>query len=155
IKNEMTNEEIINRMIDSLQVGYPLEKTNLTMIPYKKLIDNIKDFKKLDLNKLNYLQESIVYYSKNKNKGDYDLNLQQLKEIEEKVELNNNIKSFPQEFKEVDINTISLRRNIEEIRLKLTVESGRQLIKSGINLETDKLSKIVDGLRHIENEYYG
>lgn len=55
---------------------------------------------------------------------------------------------------ELDIKTITVRRQLEEIRLKMTLESGSQLIKKGFNLDTDSLSKIVDGLKDLENQYY-
>ncbi len=54
----------------------------------------------------------------------------------------------------VDIKTITVRRQLEEIRLKMTLEAGRQLMKKGFQLDTDSLSKIVDGLKDIENQYY-
>jgi len=54
----------------------------------------------------------------------------------------------------MDIQTITARRQLEEIRLKMTLEAGQQLIKQGFNLETDGLSKIVDGLKEIEDQYY-
>lgn len=105
IKNEMTQDEILDRIVSNIEEGIPLEKTNLTLVSYNRLDDIIDEFQKIDNSPL-------------------------------------------------DIATISLRRNLEEIRLKLTVSSAKQLIKNGFNLETDKLSRIVDGLREIENKYY-
>jgi hypothetical protein len=55
---------------------------------------------------------------------------------------------------EVDIKTITVRRQLEEIRLKMTLYSGQQLIKRGFRLDTDALSKLVDGLKNIEDRYY-
>ena len=46
------------------------------------------------------------------------------------------------------------RRQLEEIRLKLTTEAGMRLIRQGIRLDTSGLDKIVEGLRAIEQEYY-
>lgn len=60
----------------------------------------------------------------------------------------------PGSISDIDIKSITVRRQLEEIRLKLTVESGGQLAKQGIFVETDDLSKVVDGLREIEDSYY-
>lgn len=55
---------------------------------------------------------------------------------------------------EIDIRSITILRQLEEIRLKMTMEAGSKLIKQGINIETADLSKLVDGLREIEDNYY-
>lgn len=55
---------------------------------------------------------------------------------------------------EFDIKTVTVRRQLEEIRLKMTLESGQQLIKKGFKLDTDSLSKIIDGLKELEDKYY-
>lgn len=52
------------------------------------------------------------------------------------------------------IQDITARRQLEEIRLKLTAEAGTRLISQGIRLDTDGLGKIVEGLQKIEKEYY-
>lgn len=53
-----------------------------------------------------------------------------------------------------DISQITAKRQIEEIRLKMTTEAGQQLISKGIRLDTEDLQRVVEGLREIENEYY-
>lgn len=55
---------------------------------------------------------------------------------------------------EIDIKTVTVRRRLEEIRLKLTTEAGADLLKRGIRLETDSLQKIVEGLKETEDKYY-
>lgn len=53
-----------------------------------------------------------------------------------------------------EFNIIQTKRQLEEIRLKLTTEAGQRLIRKGIHLETDGLTRIVEGLRELEQEYY-
>lgn len=55
---------------------------------------------------------------------------------------------------DVSIADVTARRQLEEIRFKLTAEAGAKLLHQGIRLDTDGLEKIVEGLRAIENEYY-
>lgn len=54
----------------------------------------------------------------------------------------------------IDIESITTRRQMEEIRLKMTLDAGRQLIKQGITLDTKNLEEVVEGLRNIEEQYY-
>ncbi|SHO53897.1 DUF6240 domain-containing protein [Anaerocolumna xylanovorans] len=56
--------------------------------------------------------------------------------------------------KGIDIKTVTVRRRLEEIRLKMTTEAGADLLKRGFRLETDSLQKIVEGLKETEDKYY-
>jgi hypothetical protein len=49
---------------------------------------------------------------------------------------------------------IRARRQLEEIRLKMTLEAANLLEKKGFKLETEELSKVVDALRELEDSYY-
>lgn len=53
-----------------------------------------------------------------------------------------------------EISAVTAKRQLEEVRIKLTVESGYRLMKQGISLDISGMQKIIDGLRQIENEYY-
>ncbi|SHL09242.1 hypothetical protein SAMN02745136_04059 [Anaerocolumna jejuensis DSM 15929] len=53
-----------------------------------------------------------------------------------------------------DIKTVTVRRRLEEIRLKMTTEAGAELSKRGFHIETDSLQKIVEGLKEVEDRYY-
>ncbi len=46
------------------------------------------------------------------------------------------------------------QRQLEEIRLKMTLEAASRLEKKGISIETQKLEKVVEELRKLENSYY-
>ncbi len=52
------------------------------------------------------------------------------------------------------IGQITMRRQMEEVRLKMTTEAAVQLLKKGIRLDTENLTQIVEGLRELENSYY-
>lgn len=49
---------------------------------------------------------------------------------------------------------ITARRQLEEIRLMMTVEANYQLLKKGISIETLELEQLVEELRALENDYY-
>ena len=55
---------------------------------------------------------------------------------------------------DAEAKTITVRRQLEEIRLKLTVESGMRLSALGVEIDTSGLEDIVDGLRQLENRLY-
>ncbi len=49
---------------------------------------------------------------------------------------------------------IRARRQLEEIRLRMTAEVANQLEKKGFKVELQELSKVVDALRELEDDYY-
>lgn len=49
---------------------------------------------------------------------------------------------------------IRARRQLEEIRLKMTLEAASRLEKKGFSIETERLEKVVEELRELENNYY-
>lgn len=55
---------------------------------------------------------------------------------------------------EKELKLIVARRQLEEIRVKMTYDAGLKLATKGIDLQTDSLEDIVNGLRDLEQEYY-
>ena len=77
------------------------------------------------------------------------LNINNLKEVENKTE------PKQVESKEINIENkelITAKRQVEEIRLKLTIEAANKLNLKNIKIDTAPLKQIVDGLKQIEKE---
>lgn len=55
---------------------------------------------------------------------------------------------------DIDIQTITARRQLEEIRLMMTVQSVVDMRRQGFDIETESLENVVEQLRKIENNYY-
>lgn len=49
---------------------------------------------------------------------------------------------------------IRAKRQLEEIRLKMTTEAGNRLAAKGIRLDTTGLQRVVEELRHLEQDYF-
>ncbi len=49
---------------------------------------------------------------------------------------------------------VKAKRQLEEIRLKMTIEAARRLENKGIHIETERLEKVVEELRKLEDSYY-
>lgn len=52
------------------------------------------------------------------------------------------------------LKVISARRQLEEIRLKMTLEAARRLEKKGFSIDTRPLEEVVEKLRYEEERYY-
>ncbi|RDY31258.1 DUF6240 domain-containing protein [Lachnotalea glycerini] len=55
---------------------------------------------------------------------------------------------------EDNISLITARRQLEEIRLKMTTEANYKLLKQGISIETSDLQALIDDLKNAEDSYY-
>ena len=55
---------------------------------------------------------------------------------------------------EDNIALITAKRQLEEIRLKMTSEANYKLLKQGISIETSNLQALVDELKNAEDSYY-
>ncbi len=49
---------------------------------------------------------------------------------------------------------VKVHRQLEELRLKMTLEAAGRLEKKGIHIETERLEKVVEELRELEDSYY-
>ncbi len=78
-----------------------------------------------------------------------DLTLQQLLESGEKQNTTSMVVD-----PDLDIQTITARRQLEEIRLMMTVQSVVQLHRQGFDIATEPLENVVKQLQEIENAYY-
>lgn len=52
---------------------------------------------------------------------------------------------------ESTLKEVTAKRQLEEIRLMMTIEANKQLIKSGYQIDTAELSKLVEALKETEN----
>lgn len=58
------------------------------------------------------------------------------------------------DFTFLSIDDITARRQMEEIRLRMTMQAGQKLLNQGIELNTKGLQNVVNKLREIETNYY-
>lgn len=162
IQQELTQGMVYERGIEAIAAGYSPESASLSLITHDRVTDVISVFDTVTDNVINKVLEN------GGNHSQFQINYAALKEgqklygdnteekghnKEKKVQvIDDSIKA--DSLKEFDIKTVTVRRQLEEIRLKLTVESGTRLIKNGFSLETASLTKIIDELKSLEDSYY-
>lgn len=158
LKNKTEEAVILDKAVKAFAAGKNPETASLGTADLDRAGEAIKAFseiseddvkavvKDLDLNQINL---------KELQKARQQLKDNAAKQSGKPVETEALLKEAKEEdSSEIDIKTITVRRQLEEIRLKMTLESGQQLIKKGFRLDTDALSKLVDGLKEVEDRYY-
>lgn len=63
------------------------------------------------------------------------------------------IETDPSE-KQKDLQLIAKRRQLEEVRLKMTADVAGRLADKGINLDVEQIEQVVEGLKELEEEAY-
>lgn len=54
----------------------------------------------------------------------------------------------------IQIMLITARRQLEEIRMSMTIEASYKMLKNGISLDTTPMEELIHQLKNIENNYY-
>ena len=73
-----------------------------------------------------------------------ELNLRNLQKAQERIEQYGIADGTPEQ--------ISARRQLEEVRLMMTIEANRKLLESGYSIDTAELEDLVEALKRIEEE---
>ena len=75
---------------------------------------------------------------------DKELNLHNLEKAQEQIDRYGVIDGTPEQ--------ISARRQLEEVRLMMTIEANRKLLESGYSIDTTELEDLVEALKQIEEK---
>lgn len=165
VKDSTTQESAIELAVWALREGNAPEQADLSGIRDREIEKSIDDFSKISEKELKYAAAKHIWKKQTQTEEkqqdsskEIELTLKELKkaaaEIASGAATEEAVKTFGVSPAEIDIQAVHARRQLEEIRLKLTVESGHKLLEKGIQIDTDGLNRIVEGLREIEQDYY-
>lgn len=125
MKNEYDQEAVLVDIVKSFAIGEPTEAVSLAK------------------NKMEVNNQSVEVFLAEVE--------QKLKELDEQSQLWKDTENIGHV---ENIENITKRRQMEEIRLKMTLQSAKKLQDKGIELDIGRMEEIVEELRNIEEEYY-
>lgn len=149
-----SKDRVLDKMVKSLIQGVSPEKTNL--VDYKKyaqdFINVLYNTNDKTIKKASELRDVITVSSLRRANG-------LLIKAGKQSAINGTSKDIPisvnqNNLNQEDITLITARRQLEEIRLKMTTEAFVKLMNKGIQIETEDLTTIVKELRNQEDAYY-
>lgn len=149
LTKENWEEKALSAAVKALKAGQNPEEGVILSIEEERQQSNIEAFHSITedtIAKGVYLQKE----SKAKGQSIPELNLRFLQQIQSEDRIDNKALQSIQE----DLGVITAKRQLEEIRLKMTLEASMKLSEKGLSIETESLQKVVEGLRELEDEYY-
>ncbi len=156
-KIKLTKEEILTRSVDAISVGQDPKSANLLSSTAKQIRQIIK-------NNDNVTDAGIDYAVAKKaaQTGEYsadrmELSLGEIHEAQEEVNNNAVVPTYLEEYTNSGMGnaaSIKARRQLEEIKAKMTYEAGYRLAKEGIRIDSVSMNRLLNDLRALENRYY-
>ncbi|MCT4544987.1 MAG: DUF6240 domain-containing protein [Vallitalea sp.] len=165
IKKNINPKQIIDKAVDNiihnnkiddikLDETYKENKIDNTIENNNKDDDKIKDKMKNDIKSKKILHNLPKIKDDNIKsliKNNEDINLSTLeKELNNNESSNNDLSNKKDFSQEQQKEYITAKRQLEEIRLKMTIESANRLLNNGIKIDTAPLNELVKELRKIE-----
>ncbi len=156
-KIKLTKDEILTRSVDAISVGQDPKSANLLSTAAKQVRQIIKNNDAVTDAGIDY-----AVAKKAAQTGEYapdklELSLGELHEAQEEVNSNAVVPTYLEEYSNSGMGnaaSIKARRQLEEVKAKMTYEAGYRLAKEGIRIDSVSMNRLLNDLRALENRYY-
>lgn len=174
ISGEMAPDKVLEQIIFAMTAGASPKDAVLDDREFVIARDALQDFQNIDDSTIYHAADLIAAAQKeltkegvagedtdNSGKGQIVVNLAFLRQVqkEKAVFADSSEKAaipvtYTADMTQEEILQVSVKRQLEEIRQKMTLQSAVAMEKKGIHIETESLEKIIRSLREMENAYY-
>lgn len=166
IQSDTDQDEILNRMVEGMKNGINPQDVSLVSpqgasceqitadinsISDEAITQAVKEGSDLTIKKLVTIQESLAAEEET---GEVNTDDSVITSEQTDSETDGEGTETASGTTENAYEAIKAKRQLEEIRLKMTLEAAGQLSKKGFSIETEQLSKVVDELKKLEDTYY-
>lgn len=143
----LSQEDVLNQIMQAIQEGKK---------PVQALVTNEPSFVERAQEAYQVIQETTAQDIKEVIANELPVTISNLKDVQAKQTENTSEKANSKalEVIENNITYITARRQLEEIRLQMSVEANYRLLKQGISIETSSLQALITELKNAENLYY-
>lgn len=143
----LSQEDVLNQIMQAIQEGKK---------PVQALVTNEPSFVERAQEAYQVIQETTAQDIKEVIANELPITISNLKDVQAKQteDTSEKANSKALEVSEDNITYITARRQLEEIRLQMSVEANYRLLKQGISIETSSLQALITELKNAENLYY-
>lgn len=153
----LSEEDVLQKTVDALSVGQDPKNANLLSSTAKEVRNIIKKAGSVTQDAVNYATAKKVSEQPGVSGDKVELSLGDLTEAQELLDSKTDSVDYLKEFATsgaAQAASIKARRQLEEIRAKMTYEAGYRLAKEGIRIDTVSMTKLIDNLRALENRFF-
>ena len=155
VSESVTMSKVLEQIFVTMLSGNPAKAANLDVRPYHAAKEAVFGFADIS-------EEAIVSTAElaEKTEEEITINLKLLQEQQEKTEADSSKQQnhiplvYTDDMTPQEILEVTLKRQLEEIRQKMTVQAAIRMEQKGISPDTESLEKIIEELRNIETMYY-
>ncbi len=152
----LSEEDVLTKAVDALSVGQDPKNTNLLSSTAKEVRQIIKKTQSVTKEAVDYAATKKVAEQPGVSGDNVEISLGDLAEAQELLNSTGG-DDYLQDFANsgaAQAASIKARRQLEEIRAKMTYEAGYRLAKEGIRIDTVSMTKLIDNLRALENRFF-
>lgn len=158
INIRLTEEEVLTKAVDAAAIGQEPKSMNLLSSTAKEVRQIIK--------RTGEVTEQAVHAAAGKESranpsaegAALELSLGALAEAQDAIDRGEPVvQDYLKEYADsgaAQAASIKARRQLEEIKAKMTFEAGYRLAKEGIRIDTVSMNRLIDSLRALENRFY-
>jgi len=165
IAEKMTPDKVLEQIVFAMLGGASPKDAVLDDREFVIARDVIQEFRKIDDDTVFRAVKQMEQQENNQaaggnNQQEAAVNLAFLQSVQEQAEKSaaKAAIEIPVVYQEAmtpeEISQVTLKRQLEEIRQKMTLQSAIAMEKKGIHIETEPLANIIRALREMENAYY-
>lgn len=173
ISEKMTPDKVLEQILFAMTAGLSPKDAVMDDSLFVVARDALEDFKSMNDTVIHHAVDALVKKqtkdqhenlgngAQSGGRGQRELlvNLEMLRQIQAEASKNVPIEVeipviYTADMSEADILKVTMKRQLEEIRQKMTVQSAFAMEQRGIHIETESLDNIIKSLREIENAYY-
>lgn len=173
LSEKMTPDKVLEQIIFAMTAGLSPKDAVLDDREFVIARDAILDFQRIDDQTIQYAAERILkeqegLTQENTGQGqsaggsqtEVVVNLEMLRQAQQETVSASSQENtvipvvYTDGMTEADILKITMKRQLEEIRQKMTLQSAVAMEQKGIHIETEPLDRIINSLREMENAYY-
>ncbi len=157
VKIKLTKDEILTRAVDAISIGQDPKSVNLLSSTAKQVRQIIKNNATVTDAGIDYAVAKKAAQTGEYSADKLDLSLGELHEAQEDVNNNAVVPTYLEEYTSSGMGnaaSIKARRQLEEVKAKMTYEAGYRLAKEGIRIDSVSMNRLLNDLRALENRYY-
>ncbi|MGN0504996.1 MAG: DUF6240 domain-containing protein [Lachnospiraceae bacterium] len=155
---KLSEEDVLTKAVDAISIGQEPKNANLLSSTAKEVRQIIGKTAKVTDRAVDLAAAKESAANPQVSGDKLELSLANLTEAQEQLDSGaSDIAGYLRDFETSGVAqaaSIKARRQLEEIRAKMTYEAGYRLAKEGIRIDTVSMTKLIDNLRALENRFY-